>query len=74
MNMTSKKTKKTSNIDDLFEILQGMDALDIPCQRLRTVKQLKAEIKDAFSHSLNGQNWKNLLGEEHLKECCIVVG
>ena len=39
--MTSKKTKKTSNIDDLFEILQGMDALDIPCQRLRTVRQLK---------------------------------
>lgn len=59
MNITSKKTKKTSNIDDLFEILQGIDALDIPCQGPRTVKQLKAEIKDAFSHSLNSQNWKN---------------
>lgn len=46
-------------MDDLFEIPQGTDALDIPCQGPRTVKQLKAEIKDAFSHSLNSQNWKN---------------
>ena len=59
MNMTSKKTKKTSDMDDLFEIPQGTDAFNIPCQRPRTVKQLKAEMKDAFSHSLNSQNWKN---------------
>ena len=51
--MASKKTKKPSDMDDLFEIPQGTDALDIPCQGPRTVKQLKAEIKDAFSHSLN---------------------
>lgn len=53
-----KENKKPSDMDDLFEIPQGTDALDIPCQGPRTVKQLKAEIKDAFSHSLNSQNWK----------------
>ena len=57
--MASKKTKKPSNMDDLFEIPQGTDAFTIPCQGPRTVKQLKAEMKDAFSHSLNSQNWKN---------------
>ena len=57
--MASKKTKKPSDMDDLFEIPQGTDAFNIPFQGPRTVKQLKAEMKDAFSHSLNSQNWKN---------------
>ena len=55
--MASCRTKTIEEIDDLFEMLEVMKALDISCKGLTTLDQLKAKIKEEQNASVEKSKW-----------------
>ena len=55
--MASCRTKTIEEIDDVFEMLEVMKALDISCKGLTTLDQLKAKIKEEQNASVEKSKW-----------------
>ena len=55
--MASGKSKTIEEIDDIADMFQAMAALDISCEGLRTVQQMKDRVRNELHQSAKKPSW-----------------